>query len=54
MAGCFAHDQLETGQFQDIAFALGIGIMIGTLSSIFIAAPITEFMDRRFFSRTRG
>ena len=45
---------LGTGVIQDIAFALGIGIMIGTLSSIFIAAPITELMDRRFFSRTRG
>jgi len=45
---------LGTGVIQDIAFALGIGIMIGTLSSIFIAAPITEVMDRRLFSRTRG
>ena len=45
---------LGTGVIQDIAFALGIGIMIGTLSSIFIAAPITELMDRRLFSRTRG
>ncbi|MEM8608931.1 MAG: protein translocase subunit SecF [Myxococcota bacterium] len=43
---------LGTGVIQDIAFALGIGILIGTLSSIFIAAPITEFMDRRLFSRT--
>ena len=42
---------LGTGVIQDIAFALGIGILIGTFSSIFIAAPITEFMDRRFFSR---
>ncbi len=45
---------LGTGVIQDIAFALGIGIMIGTLSSIFIAAPITELMDRRLFNRTRG
>ena len=45
---------LGTGVIQDIAFALGIGIMIGTLSSIFIAAPITELMDRRLFSRSRG
>ena len=42
---------LGTGVIQDIAFALGIGILIGTFSSIFIAAPITELMDRRFFSR---
>ncbi len=45
---------LGTGVIQDIAFALGIGIMVGTVSSIFIAAPITELMDRRFFSRSRG
>ncbi|TFH28850.1 MAG: protein translocase subunit SecF [Myxococcales bacterium] len=43
-----------TGVIQDIAFALGIGIVVGTVSSIFVAAPITELMDRRFFSRTRG
>ena len=45
---------LGTGVIRDIAFALGVGILIGTLSSIFIAAPITELMDRRFFSRSRG
>ncbi|MGB5267347.1 MAG: protein translocase subunit SecF [Polyangiales bacterium] len=45
---------LGTGVIQDIAFALGIGILVGTISSIFIAAPITEFMDRRIFSRSRG
>lgn len=45
---------LGTGVIQDIAFALGIGIMIGTVSSIFIAAPITELMDRRLFSGSTG
>ncbi|MGB8329459.1 MAG: protein translocase subunit SecF [Polyangiales bacterium] len=45
---------LGTGVVQDIAFALGIGILVGTLSSIFIAAPITEVIDRRFFNRSRG
>ena len=45
---------LGTGVIRDIAFALGVGILIGTLSSIFIAAPITELMDRRLFSRGRG
>lgn len=45
---------LGTGVIRDIAFALGVGIFIGTLSSIFIAAPITEIMDQRFFSRGRG
>jgi preprotein translocase subunit SecF len=45
---------LGTGVIRDIAFALGVGILIGTLSSIFIAAPITELMDRRLFNRSRG
>jgi len=45
---------LGTGVIRDIAFALGVGIVIGTLSSIFIAAPITELMDRRLFNRARG
>jgi preprotein translocase subunit SecF len=45
---------LGTGVIRDIAFALGVGILIGTVSSIFIAAPITELMDRRLFSRGRG
>ena len=45
---------LGTGVIRDIAFALGVGILIGTLSSIFIAAPITELMDRRLFSRSQG
>ncbi len=45
---------LGTGVIRDIAFALGVGIMIGTVSSIFIAAPITELMDRRLFNRSRG
>ncbi len=42
---------LGTSVIKDIAFALGIGIFIGTLSSIFIAAPLTEWMDTRLFSR---
>jgi preprotein translocase subunit SecF len=45
---------LGTGVIRDIAFALGVGILIGTLSSIFIAAPITEIMDRRLFNRGRS
>ncbi len=40
-----------TAVIQDIAFALFIGILVGTYSSIYIAAPITEWMDRRFFSK---
>ncbi|MFW5876315.1 MAG: protein translocase subunit SecF [Myxococcota bacterium] len=40
-----------TPVIQDIAFALFIGILIGTYSSIYISAPVTEWMDRRFFNR---
>lgn len=42
-----------TGVIRDIAFALLIGILIGTYSSIYIAAPVTEWMDRRFFNRSK-
>jgi preprotein translocase subunit SecF len=34
---------------QDFAFTLIVGIVVGTYSSIYIAAPITEWIDRRFF-----
>lgn len=40
-----------TPMIQDIVFALFVGFLIGTYSSIFIAAPFTEWMDRRFFRR---
>lgn len=40
-----------TAVIQDIAFALFIGILVGTYSSIYIAAPTTEWMDRRFFNK---
>jgi preprotein translocase subunit SecF len=36
---------------RDIALALTIGISIGTYSSIYIAAPFTEWMDRRIFGK---
>lgn len=38
-----------TPVIQDIAFALLVGIVIGTYSSIYIAGPITEWIDRKFF-----
>lgn len=36
---------------RDITFALFIGILIGTYSSLYIAAPFTEWMDKRFFRK---
>lgn len=38
-----------TGALKDFAFALLVGIIVGTYSSIYIAAPFTEWIDRRFF-----
>jgi len=38
-----------TPVIRDIVFALFVGFLVGTYSSIYIAAPFTEWMDRRFF-----
>lgn len=38
-----------TGVIRDFAFALLVGIAVGTYSSIYIAAPVTEWVDKRFF-----
>ncbi len=43
-----------TNVIRDMSFALFVGIIIGTYSSIYIAAPLTEWMDNRFFSRGRA
>ncbi len=40
-----------TPVIRDITFALFVGILIGTYSSIYVAAPLTEWMDQRFFRR---
>ncbi len=40
-----------TPLIRDIVFALMIGFLVGTYSSIYVAAPLTEWMDRRFFRR---
>jgi preprotein translocase subunit SecF len=36
---------------KDIAFALMVGFVSGTYSTIYIATPAVEWIDRRFFSR---
>jgi preprotein translocase subunit SecF len=38
-----------TGALKDFALALVIGIVLGTYSSIYVALPLTEWLDRRFF-----
>ena len=32
------------------AFVFLIGVAVGTYSSIYVAAPLTEWIDRRFFA----
>lgn len=43
-----------TGTIHDFAFALFIGFITGTYSSVFIAAPTTEYIDRHFFSGSKA
>jgi preprotein translocase subunit SecF len=43
-----------TPVIQDFSLALIIGILVGTYSSIYIAAPVTEWMDATFFRRARA
>jgi preprotein translocase subunit SecF len=40
-----------TPLIRDIVFALTVGFLVGTYSSIYVAAPLTEWMDRRFFRK---
>ncbi|MFO0708700.1 MAG: protein translocase subunit SecF [Sandaracinus sp.] len=42
-----------TQAVKDIVFAMMVGFFVGTYSSIYIAAPITEWMDTRFFAPAR-
>ena len=41
-----------TGVIRDFAFAMNVGVIVGTYSSIFIASPILIWLNRRFFSET--
>jgi len=36
-----------TGVIKDLAFGMVVGIIAGTYSSIYVAAPLTEYIDRR-------
>jgi len=40
-----------TGTLKDFSFTLIIGLVLGTYSSIYIALPLTEYLDRKFFSK---
>jgi preprotein translocase subunit SecF len=39
-----------TGVIKDFAFGMVVGIVAGTYSSIYVAAPLTEWIDRRLAS----
>jgi len=39
------------GTIQDFSIAMIVGIVIGTYSTIYIATPLSIFIDRRFFRR---
>jgi preprotein translocase subunit SecF len=39
-----------TGVIKDFAFALLVGIVVGTYSSIYIAPPLTWWIDKHFFA----
>lgn len=45
---------LGTGAIKDFAFAMFLGIIVGTYSSIYIASPLTELIDRRIFGGTKS
>jgi preprotein translocase subunit SecF len=40
---------LGTGVIRDFAWAIIIGVLAGTYSSIYVAAPLTEWIDHRWF-----
>lgn len=41
-----------SGVIRDFAFTLLVGVVVGTYSSIYVAAPLTELIDRRVFGTT--
>jgi len=43
-----------TGLLKDFAFTLLVGMLAGTFSTIYVAAPLTEWIDRRFFAGKMG
>ncbi len=40
-----------TGTLKDFALTLIIGISVGTYSSIYVALPLTEWLDHKFFAK---
>jgi preprotein translocase subunit SecF len=46
-----AMNLLGTGLVKNFAFAMNIGIIVGTYSSIFVAAPILLWLNDRYFAK---
>lgn len=40
-----------TGTLKDFALTLIIGVVLGTYSSIYVALPLTDWLDKRFFAK---
>ena len=40
-----------TGTIREFAFAMNIGVIVGTYSSIFIASPILIWLNERFYKQ---
>jgi len=43
-----------TGTLKDFALTLIVGITLGTYSSIYVALPLTEWLDHTFFAKVGG
>jgi preprotein translocase subunit SecF len=43
-----------TGELKDFSLALVIGVVLGTYSSIYVALPLTEYLDHTLFSKVGG
>jgi preprotein translocase subunit SecF len=43
-----------TGELKDFSLALVIGVVLGTYSSIYVALPLTEWLDHALFSKVGG
>jgi preprotein translocase subunit SecF len=46
-----AMNLLGTGLVSNFAFAMNIGIIVGTYSSIFVAAPVLLWLNERYFTK---
>ena len=49
----FAMNVLGTGVIRDFAFAMNVGVIVGTFSSIFIASPILIWLNDKYVASQR-